>query len=140
MLPQGLGFLPLARVSTHFDAVPRSGSMVPVHRVLPSAIFAAGAVLFNSSYKNTDNDQSTMMPPRSEGRWWRLGSVAARGVKGQLIGFLGRRKISQKIALGYGLSISIAVVGAVASITVGSVYGGRASLKREIAGQKAEWV
>ncbi len=114
--------------------------MVPVHRVLPSAIFAAGAVLFNSSYKNTDNDQSTMMPPRSEGRWWRLGSVAARGVKGQLIGFLGRRKISQKIALGYGLSISIAVVGAVASITVGSVYGGRASLKREIAGQKAEWV
>ena len=114
--------------------------MVPVHRVLPSAIFAAGAVLFNSSYKNTDNDQSTMMPPRSEGRWWRLGSVAARGVKGQLIGFLGRRKISQKIALGYGLSISIAVVGAVASITVGSVYGGRASLKREIAVQKAEWV
>ena len=78
--------------------------------------------------------------PQQLKRLQRFKGISVGALGRRLNDFLGQRKISHKIALGYGLSIGIAVVGATISVIVGTVYGGRASLNRDIAGQKAEWV
>ncbi|MEM1425660.1 MAG: HAMP domain-containing protein, partial [Cyanobacteria bacterium P01_H01_bin.130] len=61
-------------------------------------------------------------------------------VKERLIRVLKRKNIAQKIALGYGVTIGIAVVGASVGLIVGSISESRAARDRDVAVQKAQLV
>ena len=61
-------------------------------------------------------------------------------IKRQFIQFIRRQNIARKIALGYGVTIGIAVLGASFGMVAGSIYESRAARHRDIAVQKAQLV
>lgn len=58
----------------------------------------------------------------------------------RLIQSLRRRKIAQKIALGYGMAIGIGVVGASFGLAIGSIYESQAARNRDIAARKSQLI
>ena len=58
----------------------------------------------------------------------------------RLIRLFGRQKIVHKIALGYGLSVGIAVMGASVGLIAGSLYEDQVSRKSDVMSRKATLV
>ncbi len=69
-----------------------------------------------------------------------LRGKSARFLRDDLVQRFSCQRISHKISLGYVLTIGIAIAGSSAGLIIGSSFEEQAALRRDVAGEKAEWI